>query len=141
MLRFIIYYKYVEYINNIKEMIKSGVKMKNTIFEQVGKNIQNVLNEQGKTQQFLAEQLGISKQVMSKIITGTKAINVVEISKIADVLNVSTDYLLSVQTTQESNHNFSFMGKVKNEETKKKIEFLKTIIDEILILEEYAGEE
>ena len=54
---------------------------------------------------------------------------------------MSTDYLLSVQTSQEPIHNFSFMGKVKNEETKKKIEFLKTVIDEILMLEEYADAE
>lgn len=115
--------------------------MDNTIFEQVGKNIQSILCEQGKTQQFLAEELGISKQVMSKIISGSKAINVAEISKIASVLNISTDSLLSVHVAKEPSHNFSFMGKVKNEETKKKIEFLKKVIDEILILEEYAGEE
>ena len=120
---------------------KRGNKMNNTIFEQVGSNIQKVLAEQGKTQQFLAEQLGVSKQVMSKIVSGAKAINVAEISKIACALNVSTDYLLSVQTSQEPIHNFSFMGKVKNEETKKKIEFLKTVIDEILMLEEYADAE
>lgn len=111
--------------------------MNNTIFEQVGKNILHVLVAQGKTQQFLAEQLGISKQVMNKIINGSKAINVAEISKIAEALHVSTDELLAVQTVQEPVHNFSFMGKVKNEETKKKIEFLKMVIDEILMLEEY----
>lgn len=110
--------------------------MNNTIFEQVGNNIQKVLNEQGKTQQFLADQLGISKQVMSKIVSGAKAINVAEISQIANILNVSTDYLLTTGMKQEAVHNFSFMGKVKNEETKKKIEFLKTVIEEILILEE-----
>lgn len=110
--------------------------MNNTIFEQVGNNIQKVLNEQGKTQQFLADQLGISKQVMSKIVSGAKAINVAEISQIANILNVSTDYLLTTEKVQETVHNFSFMGKVKNEETKKKIEFLKTVIEEILILEE-----
>lgn len=115
--------------------------MNNTIFEQVGNNIQKVLAEQGKTQQFLAEQLGVSKQVMSKIVSGSKAINVAEISKIASVLDVSTDCLLSVQKEQKSVHNFSFMGKVKNEGTKKKIEFLQTVIDEILMLEEYLDAE
>ena len=44
----------------------------------------------------------------------------------------------AVQAAQEDVHNFSFMGQVKNEETKKKIEFLQTVIDEILMLEEYA---
>ena len=112
--------------------------MNNTFFEQVGKNIQCVLCEQGKNQQFLADCLGISKQVMSKIISGSKAINVAEISRIAEALNVSTDQLLSVQTIEKSEHNFNFMGNVKKEETREKIEFLKTVIDEIIMLEEYA---
>lgn len=114
--------------------------MDNTIFKQVGNNIQAILSMQGKTQQFLAEQLGISKQVMSKIISGAKAINVAEISKIANVLNVSADCLLAVETTKDSIHNFSFMGQVKNETTKRKIETLQRVIDEILLLEEYANE-
>lgn len=107
-------------------------------FKQVGNNIQQVLNQQGKTQQYLANQLGISKQVMSKIISGAKAINVAEISQIAKSLNVSTDCLLTNEVLKIPAHNFSFMGNVKNEKTRKKIEFLKTVIDEIVFLEEYA---
>lgn len=107
-------------------------------FEQVGKNIQKELETQGKNQQFLADRLGISKQVMSKIVSGAKAINVAEISKIAEILQVSADQLLTVEAVVEPTHCFSFMGKVKNEQTKKKIEILQTVIDEILMLEEYA---
>ena len=103
--------------------------MDNAIFRQVGNNIQSILSVQGKTQQFLAEQLGISKQVMSKIITGAKAINVAEISKIANVLNVSVDRLLETSVIK---------GQVKSASTKQKIEILQKIIDEILWLEEYA---
>ena len=109
-----------------------------SIFKQVGNNIQTALSAQGKTQQFLAGQLGISKQVMSKIISGAKAINVAEISKIAAILNISADRLLAVENVEEPEHHFSFMGQVKNEATKQKIEILQTVIDEILMLEEYA---
>ena len=114
--------------------------MDNTIFKQVGNNIQQILSDQGKTQQSLANDLGISKQVMNKIIAGSKAINVAEISKIASALSVTTDRLLAValETDHEPIHSFAFMGKIENEETKKKIEFLMTVIDEILMLEEYA---
>ena len=112
--------------------------MDNAIFKQVGKNIHNILSAQGRTQQFLADSLGISKQVMNKIVAGSKAINVAEISKIASVLNVTADSLLAMAREQESVHNFAFMGQIENEETKKKIETLKIIIDEILMLEEYA---
>ena len=115
--------------------------MDNTIFKQVGNNIQKILVNQGKTQQFLAEQLGISKQVMSKIISGAKAIYVAEISKIASVLNVSTDSLLDVEKEQKAVRKFSFMGKVENESTKEKIKILQAIIDEILMLEDYVGAE
>lgn len=114
--------------------------MDNSIFRQVGRNIQKILSEQGKTQQYLAEQLGISKQVMSKITSGAKAINVAEIKKIADILNVSVDNLLQIPENQVIVHNFSFKGQVKNEATKKKIETLQTVIGELLLLEEYADE-
>lgn len=111
--------------------------MKQTFFQQVGENIQNVLLRQGKTQQFLADKLGISKQVMNKIIGGAKAINVAEISRIAQILNVTVEDLLTVNSAQEQYHSFSFMGKVENEQTREKIEFLKNVIDELLFLEEY----
>lgn len=114
--------------------------MTNIFFEQVGNNIQNILLQQGKTQQYLADQLKVSKQVMSKIIAGSKAINVAEISKIATVLEVSVDELLSIKTANPLTHNFNFMGKVKNEETKRKITLLQKVIDEILMLEEYSND-
>ena len=53
-------------------------------FAQVGENIQHLLDERGMTQQNLAEALGISKQVVNKIIKGNKAINVKEIAEILD---------------------------------------------------------
>jgi hypothetical protein len=40
---------------------------------------------------------------------------------------------------RQQDHQFAFMGKVENEETKKKIDFIKTVIDEILWLEEYSN--
>ena len=116
--------------------------MENNLFTQFGNNILNALNKQGKSQQYLASELGVSKQVMSKIITGAKAINVVEISKIASVLNVSVDSLLETKKPQPKMlvHNLAYMGEVKNPETRKKIEIVKTIIEEIVMLEEYFHE-
>jgi transcriptional regulator with XRE-family HTH domain len=117
-----------------------GTIMNENMFQQVGNNIQAILQEKNKTQQYLADRLNISKQVMSKIIMGAKAINVFEISQIASVLEVSVEKLLDVKQDPIS-HNFSFMGRVENERTKEKIELLKTIIDEIILLEEYSGGE
>ena len=66
-------------------------------FAQVGANIQKEIRLKGMTQQSLADSLGISKQVMNKIIKGSKAININELARIAETLNVSTDYLLTVE--------------------------------------------
>ncbi|MBQ3510630.1 MAG: helix-turn-helix transcriptional regulator [Peptococcaceae bacterium] len=110
-----------------------------TFFKQVGNNIENILHEKNYTQQDLANELKISKQVMNKIISGAKAINVEEIKKIASALNVSVDALLHVEPTPVQTHHFSFMGQVQNEETKSKINKLKTVIEEILLLEDYAN--
>ena len=114
--------------------------MEDNVFKQVGRNIQKALNEKRLTQQFLADELNISKQVMSKIIGGKKAINVAEITKIAQVLNISTDELLATTTVESPSHSFSFMGSIKNEKTKEKIMLLKDVINEILLLEDYANE-
>jgi len=113
--------------------------MDNIVFKQVGNSIQKVLTAQGRTQQYLADRLGISKQVMNKIISGSKAINVAEISKIANVLGVSADSLLATNIEYEQKRVFAFMGQVENTQTKEKLEFLKTVINEILMLEEHAN--
>lgn len=113
--------------------------MENTIFKQVGNNIQLLLEKRNLTQQFLADKLNVSKQVMSKIISGSKSINVAEISAIASVLDVSIDNLLQVGKPNEECHSFSFMGSISNPKTREKIELLKNAIDEILYMEDYAN--
>ena len=91
--------------------------MSNNIFKQVGKNIQAVLSEKNKTQKYLADHLGISKQVMNKIVMGSKAINVYEVSQIASILEVSFERLMP--TKEETvGHMLSFMGQAENRETK-----------------------
>lgn len=66
-----------------------------TIFEQIGEKIAYWLKSQDETQSFFAERMGISKQVMSKIINGKKAINIDEIARIATIMGVTVDELLS----------------------------------------------
>lgn len=125
--------------NNLNSWQKGGVYMTNNIFQQVGSNIQTVLREKDKTQQYLADSLNISKQVMSKIVMGAKAINVSEVSQIASALEVPVERLLNIKEEEPQAHKFSFMGRVESKKTKEGIEILKTIIDEIMMLEEYAN--
>ena len=105
-------------------------------FAQVGANIQKQIDIKGFTQQSLADTLGISKQVMNKIIKGSKAINVNELSKIASILGTTTDELLTVNNEPVSEDSLSFMGSVMDEETLNKVNLIRTAIDEIHMLEE-----
>lgn len=105
-------------------------------FAQVGANIQEKLDTRGMTQQSLADCLGISKQVMNKIIKGSKAINVNELAKIADILSTSTDELLTVSGEPAAAESLSFMGAVHDEVTLEKINLIRSAIDEIHMLED-----
>ena len=107
-------------------------------FVQVGNNIQRCLNDRGITQQSLADDLDISKQVMNKIIKGSKVINVSEMARIASVLGTSTDELLAAPDEPDSNSAdmISFIGIIKDDETQKKVKLIRTSIDEIHMLEE-----
>ncbi len=110
-------------------------------FKQVGKNISMVMEQRGMTQQNLADRLGISKQVMSKIIKGNKAINVTELSQIASILASTTDLLLTVKSNTISNElGCAFMGMIKDDETRAKVELLRNAIDQIYLLEELVNE-
>lgn len=105
-------------------------------FAQVGANIQKKLDMKGMTQQGLADALGISKQVMNKIIKGSKAINVNELAKIAEILSTSTDALLMVETEPVVVDSLSFMGEVHDEITRERVNLIRSAIDEIHMLEE-----
>ena len=105
-------------------------------FSQVGANIQKQLEAKGFTQQRLADILGISKQVMNKIIKGNKAINVNELSRIASALGTTTDELLTVGGESASVDSLSFMGSVSCEETRERINLMRQAIDEIHMLED-----
>ena len=107
-------------------------------FVQVGSNIQKELDERSMTQQSLADALSISKQVMSKIIKGAKAINVSELAKIATILGTTTDSLLTMNIESEPTESMAFMGTMQDEKTREKVEMLRSAIDEILLLEELS---
>ena len=109
-------------------------------FSQVGANIQRKLDIKGMTQQGLADALGISKQVMNKIIKGSKAINVNELAKIAEILSTSTDDLLMVEAEPVVADSLSFMGAVHDEKTLERVNLIRTAIDEIHMLEELLND-
>lgn len=107
-------------------------------FAQVGANIQKELENKSMTQQSLADALSISKQVMSKIIKGAKAINVSELTRIASVLGTTTDALLTMNMSDSPAESMAFMGTIQDEKTREKVELIRSAIDEIQLLEELA---
>ena len=62
----------------------------------IAERLKAVINKRGISQQFLAEQIGVTKATMSRYINGSRTPKGNIISKLADALNVSTDYLLGV---------------------------------------------
>lgn len=105
-------------------------------FAQVGANIQEKLDAKKMTQQSLADALGISKQVMNKIIKGSKAINVNELAQIASVMETTADELLIVGGDSVICDSLSFMGEVTDENTLERVNLIRSAIDEIHMLEE-----
>ena len=105
-------------------------------FAQVCANIQRELSSKSMPQQSLADALSVSKQVMNKIIKGAKAINVSELAQIASVLGTTTDALLTMKNCPDTAENLAFMGKISDEQTREKVELLRSAIDEIQFLED-----
>ena len=104
-------------------------------FEWVGRNILEVLTEKNMSQTELAEKIGVSKQVMGKIVKGQKSINALEIKKISDALSITMDRLLEEKEKLQEEPVLMFMGNIK-EDNKKDIKFLSSLISELIAMEE-----
>jgi transcriptional regulator with XRE-family HTH domain len=105
-------------------------------FENIGLNISEILRDKNMSQSDLAERMGISKQVMSKIINGQKAINALEIKSIANILDVDVNRLVEEKVNQINNQEslVMLMGEVDGN-IKDELTLLNTVINEIDYLE------
>ena len=110
-------------------------------FMQLGDNMRYFLDQRGITQQSLAETLGVSEQVVNKMIKGNKAINLKEIVKIAQAMGVSMDDLLETREKDISViYHLRFMENVHDEDTLQKVKQIRNAIDEIHMLEEVLND-
>lgn len=110
-------------------------------FIQLGDNMQYFLYQRGMTQQSLAEALGVSEQVVNKMIKENKAINLKEIAEIAQVMGVSVDDLLETRDKELGViYHLKFMESVHDEDTFQKIKQIRNAIDEIHVLEEVLND-
>ena len=86
----------------------------------IANNIQAELKKENKKQVDLAEGIGVSKQTMSKIMNGARAINAI-------------DSLMKMpEKPMDTNVIHAFMGRVKTEEARKGIRLADELSDMIL---------
>lgn len=109
-----------------------------TIFEEIGERITHFIENNHMSQQEFADRIGVSKQVMSKIVKGQKATNIQEIKKIADVMNVSVDELIrrKSETNVIEDPILFMMNKTDHSKTRQHLQYLDFIMDEMIELEE-----
>ena len=98
----------------------------------IAQNINSALKKTGKKQYELADAIGYSRQIVSNMLSGSRAINAIELKKISDFCNVSMESLVKLpEKPVETNVARVFMEQVQTEEAKKGIEravFLRKIL-------------
>ena len=63
--------------------------------QKIGLRIQHCRKSRGYTQEQLAEEMNVSIQMISNVERGNKAIRIDNLVNLSQILNVSTDYLLT----------------------------------------------
>jgi transcriptional regulator with XRE-family HTH domain len=113
-----------------------------TFFEMVGQRILEQIEQKNWTQQKLADELKVSKQVLNKIVKGEKNTSILEIRQIADILNVPIQELLEpineikYSTDVEEEVFPMFMGSVETDAGKEGMKKGFQIINMLLEYEE-----
>ena len=78
--------------------------MKERELREIGMRIQICRKQRGYTQEILAEKMNVSIQMISNLERGNKAIRIDNLIKLSEILNISTDYIL---TGKETLHDIS----------------------------------
>ena len=99
----------------------------------VANNIADQMKKTGTKQIELANAIGVKKQVMSKMLNGSRMINISELRRIADYFHVSTDDLMeSSAPAYESNVVMAFMGKVSTDAAREALHTVDELADMII---------
>ena len=67
----------------------------------IGKRIQSRRKQQGYTQEQLAEFMNVSIQMVSNLERGNKAIRIDNLINLSQILDISTDYILTGKATAD----------------------------------------
>ena len=99
----------------------------------IANNIIAELKKSNKKQIELSEGIGTTKQIVSKMLNGSRMISAVELYKIADYLCVPIESLVKIpKKNAETDIIHAFMGKVESEEAKAALKTADELADMIL---------
>lgn len=99
----------------------------------VANNIMDQMKRHNTKQIELAKAIGVTKQVISKMLNGSRLISIVELRRIADYFHVQTDDLMKLPTVDdERNVMRAFMGKVNSEAARQALRTADELADLII---------
>lgn len=87
----------------IPEFNKRGENMGEVDLNGIGKRIQNRRKQLMFTQEQLAEMMNVSIQMVSNLERGNKAIRIDNLINLSQILEISTDYILTGKATSDDN--------------------------------------
>lgn len=91
---------------------------------EIGKRIQSRRKQQGLTQEQLADRMNVSIQMISNLERGNKAIRIDNLINLCQILDVSTDYILTGKETQDDFHALTARIEALSTANRKMIEML-----------------
>lgn len=96
-------------------------------------NIVDLMKKHNTKQIDLAKAIGVKKQVMSKMLNGSRMISIIELRRIADYFHVSVDSLMQNHTpVYDENVVMAFMGKVNTDAARDALRTLNELADMII---------
>lgn len=98
--------------------------MDSVILKEIGNRISSKRRQLDMTQEFLADKMGVSVQMISNLERGNKAIRIDNLINLCELLEVSTDYILKGIPTENDNNEMSKKIAELSESDRKMIEFL-----------------
>ena len=99
----------------------------------VANNILDQMKNRNTKQIELANAIGVTKQVMSKMLNGTRLISIAELHKIADYFHVQADSLMKLPAVpSDTNIMGAFMGKVNSEAAREALRTADELADMII---------
>lgn len=91
---------------------------------EMGRRIQLCRKQQGLTQEQLADRMNVSIQMISNLERGNKAIRIDNLINLSQILDVSTDYILTGKETQSDFHALTARIEALSPANRKMIEML-----------------